>query len=248
MESNMKNSRKPMVAGNWKMNGSLALLQTFVKGLHAITTLDTVLCVPAPYLAAAGKGTFILGAQDCSQFESGAHTGDLALSMLTEFGVEYVIVGHSERRQDHSESNLVVAQKVQSVLKAGLTPILCVGEPLEVREAGQANEFVFEQLNAVLGVCGKTFLDNCVIAYEPIWAIGTGKTASPEQAQDVHKYIRQEIVKWNENASATRLLYGGSVNAGNAEALFAKEDIDGGLIGGASLKLEDFTAICNAAK
>lgn len=248
MESNMKNSRKPMVAGNWKMNGSMTLLNTFVEGLNAESTLDTVLCVPAPYFAAAAEGKYILGAQDCSQFESGAHTGDVAVSMLIDLGVEYVIVGHSERRQDHSESNLVVAQKVQTVLKAGLLPILCVGEPLEVREAGQVNEFVFEQLHAVLAVCGKEFLDNCVIAYEPIWAIGTGKTASPEQAQEVHKYIRQEIVKWNENAISTRLLYGGSVNASNAEALFAKPDIDGGLIGGASLKIEDFTAICNAAK
>ena len=248
MESNMKNSRKPMVAGNWKMNGSLALLSTFVKELKTSSSLDTVLCVPAPYLSAASKGSYILGAQDCSQFESGAHTGDVSLSMLTELGVEYVIVGHSERRQDHKESNEVVAEKVKAVLNAGLVPILCVGESLEIREAGQVNEFVFEQLNAVLAVCGKEFLNKCVIAYEPIWAIGTGKTASPEQAQDVHAYIRQEIVKWNENAVSTRLLYGGSVNANNAEALFAKPDIDGGLIGGASLKIEDFTAICNAAR
>jgi triosephosphate isomerase len=244
----MNKSRKPMVAGNWKMNGSLALLKTFVEQLQMSNTLDTVLCVPAPYLAAAGKGRYILGAQDCSQFDSGAHTGDVAVGMLTELGVEYVLAGHSERRQDHSESNIVVAQKVSTILKAGLTPILCVGEPLEIREAGTVNEFVLEQLNAVRTVCGKDFLDKCVIAYEPIWAIGTGKTASPEQAQEVHEFIRSEIVKWNENAVSTRLLYGGSVNADNAQALFSKPDIDGGLIGGASLKIEDFTAICNAAK
>jgi triosephosphate isomerase len=248
MGLNMNKSRKPMVAGNWKMNGSLALLNTFIEALDSAPELDTVLCVPAPYLAAAGKGDYILGAQDSSQFESGAHTGDIAVSMLVELGVEYVIVGHSERRQDHSESNIVVAHKVQTVLNAGLTPILCVGEPLEIREAGTVNDFVFEQLNAVKTVCGKDFLDKCVIAYEPIWAIGTGKTASPEQAQEVHEFIRGEIVKWNENAVSTRLLYGGSVNASNAQALFSKPDIDGGLIGGASLKIEDFTAICNAAK
>ena len=243
----MKNSRKPMVAGNWKMNGSLALLGTFVKQLKASTKIDTVLCVPSAYLHAASKGSYILGAQDCSQFESGAHTGDISVGMLTELGVSHVIVGHSERRQDHSESNLVVAQKVQAVLKAGLTPILCVGEPLEVRQAGKVNEFVLEQLQAVVTVCSNDFLEKCVIAYEPIWAIGTGKTASPEQAQEVHEFIRNEIVKWNEKAVSTRLLYGGSVNASNAKALFAKPDIDGGLIGGASLKIEDFTAICNAA-
>jgi triosephosphate isomerase len=231
MESNMNNSRKPMVAGNWKMNGSLALVDSFVQGIQSSPVLDTVLCVPSAYLAAAGKGEYILGAQDCSQFESGAHTGDTAIYMLAELNVTHVIVGHSERRQNHSESNIVVAQKVQTILKAGLTPILCVGE-----------------LNAVLSVCGKDFLEKCVIAYEPIWAIGTGKTASPEQAQEVHSFIRSEIVKWNENAVSTRLLYGGSVNSSNAQALFAKPDIDGGLIGGASLKIEDFIAICNAAK
>lgn len=244
----MNNVRKPMVAGNWKMNGSLALVDSFVRGIQSSPTLDTVLCVPSSYLAAAGKGQYILGAQDCSEFESGAHTGDIAVSMLAELNVTHVIVGHSERRQNHSESNNAVAQKVQAILKAGLTPILCVGEPLEIRESGTVNEFVFEQLNAVVGVCGKDFFEKCVIAYEPIWAIGTGKTASPEQAQEVHGFIRSEIVKWNENAVSTRLLYGGSVNSSNAQALFAKPDIDGGLIGGASLKIEDFIAICNAAK
>lgn len=244
----MTNIRKPMVAGNWKMNGSLALLNTFVNELDCSDSIDTVLCVPAPFLASAGKGEYVLGAQDCSQFEKGAHTGDVACSMLVELGVEYVIVGHSERRQDHNESNELVAQKVASVLKAGLTPILCIGEPLEVRESGQVNAYVYKQLEAVYQQCGKMFLDKTVVAYEPIWAIGTGKTASPEQAQEVHAFIRTEIVKWNENASQTRILYGGSVNASNAQDLFAKEDIDGGLIGGASLKIDDFTAICNAAK
>jgi triosephosphate isomerase len=244
----MNNLRKPMVAGNWKMNGTLALVSSFVKDLHCSESVDIVLCVPSPYLALAEKGSYILGAQDCSEFDSGAHTGDLAVNMLSEMGVTHVIVGHSERRQDHSESNILVANKVQALLKNGLTPILCVGEPLDIREAGTVNKFVFEQLNAVVTVCGESFLDKCVIAYEPIWAIGTGKTASPEQAQDVHEFIRSEIVKWNENAVSTRLLYGGSVNASNAKALFAKPDIDGGLIGGASLNIDDFIAICNAAK
>ncbi|MFW8589413.1 triose-phosphate isomerase [Glaciecola sp. 2405UD65-10] len=243
----MANVRKPMVAGNWKMNGSLALLKSFTDSLESSSTIDTVLCLPAPYLTAASKGDFALGAQDCSQFESGAHTGDISVSMLKELGVEYIIIGHSERRQDHAESNIVVAEKVQTVINAGLIPILCVGEPLEVREANQQNEFVLEQLQAVQTICGNEFIDNCVIAYEPIWAIGTGKTASPEQAQEVHKFIRTELLKWNSNAANTQLLYGGSVNASNAEALFANEDIDGGLIGGASLKLEDFAAICKAA-
>lgn len=244
----MANVRKPMVAGNWKMNGSLALLKTFTESINQSDVLDTVLCLPSPYLSAASKGEFALGGQDCSQFASGAHTGDVAVQMLKELGVEYVIVGHSERRQDHFESNEMVAEKVKTVLEAGLTPILCCGEPLEVREANQQNQFVLAQLKAVQTVCGNEFLDNCVIAYEPIWAIGTGKTASPEQAQEVHQFIRQELIKWNASAQQTRLLYGGSVNAQNAEALFANEDIDGGLIGGASLKLEDFAAICRAAK
>lgn len=244
----MANSRKPMVAGNWKMNGSLALLSSFSKAIETNKHVDVVLCVPAPYLAAAGKGEFAVGAQDCSQFLSGAHTGDVAVDMLKELGVEYVIVGHSERRQDHNESNLVVAEKVKTVIQAGLTPILCCGEPLEVREQGQVNEFVAAQLSAVNEVCSSTFLDNCVIAYEPIWAIGTGKTATPEQAQEVHEFIRNMICEWNPKAQNTRLLYGGSVNAGNADELFAKPDIDGGLIGGASMKIEDFAAIISAAK
>jgi triosephosphate isomerase len=244
----MSNVRKPMVAGNWKMNGSLALLHTFISELKASPLLDTVLCLPYPYLAAASKASFKVGAQDCSQFGAGAHTGDIAVGMLQELGATYVIVGHSERRQDHNESNIAVALKVQTVLNAGLTPILCVGEPLKVREAGNVNKFVFEQLQAVVDVCSKDFLEKCIIAYEPIWAIGTGKTASPEQAQEVHQFIRTEIVKWNHNAVSTRLLYGGSVNASNAHALFAKPDIDGGLIGGASLKIDDFIAICNAVK
>lgn len=241
-------TRKPMVAGNWKMNGSLALLTAFTQAVEVSTDVDKVLCVPFPYLAAAGKGDFALGAQDCSQFDSGAHTGDIAVSMLKELGVEYVIVGHSERRQDHGETNDVVAAKVKAVLKAGLTPILCVGEPLELRQSNTFKEYVLEQLKAVDTLCGQQALSHCVIAYEPIWAIGTGMTATPEQAQEVHEFIRQQISDWYDGAAHSRILYGGSVNASNADLLFAKPDIDGGLIGGASLKIEDFVAICNAAK
>ncbi|MDT0594503.1 triose-phosphate isomerase [Glaciecola petra] len=244
----MTKSRKPMVAGNWKMNGSLALLTAFTQAVELSTVVDKVLCVPFPYLAAAGKGDFAIGAQDCSQFESGAHTGDIAVSMLKELGVEYVIVGHSERRQDHGESNEDIAAKVSTVLKAGLTPILCVGEPLELRQSNTFKEYVLEQLKAVDEICGRSALSQCVIAYEPIWAIGTGMTATPEQAQEVHEFIRTQISDWCEAAGHSRILYGGSVNASNAELLFAKPDIDGGLIGGASLKIEDFVVICNAAK
>lgn len=244
----MAKSRKPLVAGNWKMNGSLALVRTFVDGINPINEVDTVLCVPSTYLSAAGRGEYILGAQDCSYHESGAHTGDISVSMLKEMGVEYVIVGHSERRQDHNETNQTVANKVKTVLNSGLIPILCVGEPLDVRESGDFKEYVLKQLEAVKDVCTNSFLEKTVIAYEPIWAIGTGKTATPEQAQEVHQFIRENLVSWNESAQQTRILYGGSVNAENAEQLFAQQDIDGGLIGGASLKLNDFTAIVNAAK
>lgn len=244
----MTKSRKPIVAGNWKMNGSLALVRNFIDGINPNEDVETVLCVPSPYLAAAGRGEYSLGAQDCSFHDSGAHTGDISISMLKEMGVEYVIVGHSERRQDHYESNETVARKVKTVLSSGLTPILCVGEPLEVRESGGFKEYVLDQLEAVKQVCGTEFLEDTVIAYEPIWAIGTGKTATPEQAQEVHEFIRENIVRWNQAAVKTRVLYGGSVNAENAKQLFAQQDIDGGLIGGASLKLNDFIAIVNAAK
>ncbi len=244
----MAKSRKPIVAGNWKMNGSIALVRTFIDSVYVSEDVETVLCVPSPYLAGAGRGDYALGAQDCSCYEAGAHTGDVSISMLKEMGVEYVIVGHSERRQDHKETDEMVASKVQLVLNSGLVPILCVGEPLEVRESGNFKEYVLKQLSAVKDVCGSVFLDNTVIAYEPIWAIGTGKTATPEQAQEVHQFIRDNIVGWNDVAVNTRILYGGSVNAANAEQLFAQQDIDGGLIGGASLKLNDFNAIISAAK
>ena len=240
--------RRPMVAGNWKMNGTLELVTEFSKMLSETPNIDTVICPPACFINAFTQPSFKLGAQSVSEHEKGAHTGDLSVSMFKQLGVTHVIVGHSERRENHGESNELVGQKVKACVEAGLVPILCVGEPLDVREAGGVFDFVKSQLAAVVDSCGTAFLSSCVIAYEPIWAIGTGKTASPEQAQEVHAYIRSELIKWDANlATGVRLLYGGSVNAENAKTLFAQEDIDGGLIGGASLKIDDFKTICQAA-
>jgi triosephosphate isomerase len=188
-----------------------------------------------------------VGAQNISEHEKGAHTGDISADMLNDIGIEYVILGHSERRQDHNESNDLVAQKVLVALNKGLTPILCIGEPLDVREAGEVFQFVQKQIDAVVDLCGTAFFNKAVVAYEPIWAIGTGKTASPEQAQEVHAFIRAHLAQMNDSAQSMQILYGGSVNAKNAAELFAQPDIDGGLIGGASLKVDDFNVICQAA-
>jgi triosephosphate isomerase len=240
--------RKPFVAGNWKMNGSNDLVQSFTSKLASNSAVDIVICPPAVYLSAFKQASFSIGAQNASEFTSGAHTGELSLSMIAEAGCNYVILGHSERREGHNESNELVARKVNAAIAAGVTPILCIGEPLDVRERGGVFDFVKAQLDAVAAECGAQYIENSVIAYEPIWAIGTGKTASPEQAQEVHAFIRKELAALDANAAANvRLLYGGSVNAANAKELFAKTDIDGGLIGGASLKIEDFTTICQAA-
>ncbi len=242
------NNRKPFVAGNWKMNGNKALVSDFLTNLPANNSVDVVICPPSLYLSSFDNAAFALGAQNVSEYTSGAHTGETSLAMLSELECTYVIVGHSERRENHGESNDIVASKVKAVIEAGLTPILCIGEPLEVRESGGVFDYVKAQLDAVANECGKQYISQSVIAYEPIWAIGTGKTASPEQAQEVHAFIRQELSKLDANAAqSVRLLYGGSVNAGNAHELFAQEDIDGGLIGGASLKVQDFTTICQAA-
>lgn len=243
----MSQQRKKMVAGNWKMNGDLALIEQFKETLKTPSNVDVVLCPPAPYLLKAIGGDYDLGAQNVSEFEKGAHTGDISNGMLNDIGVNYVIIGHSERRQDHNESNELVALKAKAAIDAGIKPIFCIGEPLEVRESGDVFAFVQAQLDAVVECCDARFFEQAVIAYEPIWAIGTGKTASPEQAQEVHAFIREYLASHSEHAQAIRLLYGGSVNASNAEALFAQNDIDGGLIGGASLKLEDFKVICQAA-
>jgi triosephosphate isomerase len=248
--------RARFVAGNWKMHGNLAangrLLEAVKAGAAAAPGVEIAVCVPFPYLAqasAALKGTRVAwGAQTLSEHDSGAHTGEVAGPMLRDFGCKYVIVGHSERRTLYGERDAQVAAKFAAAGRAGLVPILCVGETLEEREGGATEEVVGRQLRAVIDTAGAASLGDAVIAYEPVWAIGTGRTASPEQAQDVHAFIRR-VVGAHDAALAARLviLYGGSVKAANAKELFAKPDVDGGLIGGASLVAADFLAICTAA-
>ncbi|SBP89936.1 triose-phosphate isomerase [Thiomonas delicata] len=245
--------RRNMVAGNWKMHGSLAANQALLSALIAAPepACDVVVCVPFPYLAQAGQllaGHAIgLGAQDCSMHEQGAYTGEVSVGMLREFSCSHVIVGHSERRAYHAEGDALVAAKAQRALSAGITPIVCLGETLEQRERGQTEAVVGMQLDAILHLLGSR-MHELVLAYEPVWAIGTGRTATPEQAQDVHAFIRQRALRHHVSAEQTRLLYGGSVKPDNAAELFAQPDIDGGLIGGASLKAVDFLAIVDAAK
>jgi triosephosphate isomerase len=243
----MNKARKTLIAGNWKMNGNRQLLDIFMQQLIVPEDIDVLLCLPAPYFALASNSLFKVGAQDCSAHESGAHTGDISTAMLQDLSVGYVILGHSERRQDHNETDAIVAAKIAKVLQTDITPILCVGEPLAVRESGEVFAYVQAQIDAVLEACDDTFFDKAVIAYEPIWAIGTGKTATPEQAQEVHHFIRMYLAQKSPRAEKMRLLYGGSMNASNAHQLLAQVDIDGGLIGGASLKIEDFNIICQAA-
>jgi len=248
--------RKFIVAGNWKMNGSLAANDALIAGILAgmpdSENVDLLICPPMPYLATAADkiagSRLKLGAQTVSEHESGAYTGETAPSMLRDVGCEFVLVGHSERRALYGESAQAVAAKYVAAQSAGLIPVLCLGESLEERESGKTEQVIDEQLNAVLDSAGVATLANAVIAYEPVWAIGTGKTASPEQAQDVHEHIRRVVGELDETmASAVQILYGGSVKGDNAAGLFGKPDIDGGLIGGASLKSEDFLAIANAA-
>jgi len=236
--------RARLVAGNWKMHGSLAanraLLDAIVAGVQGV---ECTVCVPFPYLTQVAerlRGTRIAwGAQNLSEHASGAYTGEVSAAMLGEFGCRYVLVGHSERRQLYGESDAQVAAKFAAARTGGVTPILCVGETLPEREAGRTQEVVARQLDAVLA---KGELDDAVVAYEPVWAIGTGRTATPQQAQEVHAFLRQRVT------AATRILYGGSVKADNAAAIFAQPDVDGGLIGGASLKAQEFIAICKFAE
>jgi len=248
--------RRPLVAGNWKMNGSKSvakeLLDGIKQGIGEVGEADVAVCPPfvyVPEVARQLEGTIIKwGAQNVSQEASGAFTGEVSTDMLKEFGCTYVIVGHSERRALYGEGDELVAKKFAAVRAAGMTPILCVGETLEEREQGTTNDVVARQLDAVLDLEGISAIADGVIAYEPVWAIGTGKTASPEQAQEVHEFIRNRLSEHDGDvAQKTQILYGGSVKPGNAAELFAKADIDGGLIGGASLKAEDFLAICRAA-
>ena len=248
------NNKKKLIAGNWKMNGSLAanevLLKALIAGLGDVTC-DVAVAVPAPYLAqvqALTAGTAVaVAAQDVSRYESGAYTGEVSVAMLKDFGVRYALVGHSERRQYHGETDVAVAEKAQRALAAGVTPIVCVGETLQEREAGQTEAVVKRQLAAVIHLNGHC-ISEIVVAYEPVWAIGTGRTASPEQAQAVHAVLRAQLAAASEHADRIRLLYGGSMNAGNAAQLLAQPDIDGGLVGGASLKAADFLQIIAAAR
>jgi triosephosphate isomerase len=248
--------RQPLVAGNWKMNGSSDSVTTLIEGIKAgidaVTTAEMAVCPPyvyIPQVAGLLAGTAIsYGAQDVSDQEAGAFTGEIAAGMLTDIGCKYAIVGHSERRSLYGESDAFTASKFAAARKAGLVPILCVGELLEEREQGITEQVVERQLDAVIDLEGVAALASAVIAYEPVWAIGTGKTATPDQAQEVHAFIRAKLAGLDQAvADAVRILYGGSMNAGNAAELLAMQDIDGGLIGGASLKPDAFLAIGEAA-
>jgi len=247
--------RKKLVAGNWKMYGNLASNAQLLAGVKAgISGLScgVAVCVPFPYLAQAqsvlGGSAVAWGAQNISEHVQGAYTGEVAAGMLNDFGCRYVIVGHSERRALYGDSDAVVAAKFVAVQAAGLVPILCVGETLAEREAGQTQAVVSRQLSVVLGRVGVAAMAKAVVAYEPVWAIGTGKTATPAQAQEVHAAIRAQVAAADPAVAADlQLLYGGSVKPQNAVELFAQADIDGGLIGGAALVAEDFLAICRAA-
>lgn len=249
--------RGRLVAGNWKSNGDLAANQLLLGHLRAAAAglkgVDCVVCAPYPYLfqiqqLLAGS-TLTWGGQDVSQFGAGAYTGAVTAAMLREFGCRYAIVGHSERRSIFGENNAMVAAKFGAALQAGLTPILCVGETLQERESGAMEQVVGAQIDAVVAASGVAALGKAVVAYEPVWAIGTGKTATPEQAQAAHAFIRSRIAAQDAMVAAElKILYGGSVKAANAAQLFAMPDIDGGLIGGAALVAEEFMAICKAAQ
>ena len=248
--------RQPLVAGNWKMNGSVESVRELLSGVKAgigdVGKCEVAVCPPYVFIPMAQSelsGTSIpWGGQNLSPEQSGAFTGEISGSMLTDFGCTYVIVGHSERRTLYGEDDALVAQKYAVARAAGLKPILCVGETLEERESGTTEEVVGRQLDALINLDGDGALADGVVAYEPVWAIGTGKTATPEQAQDVHAFIRNRVAQHDSAvADGLRILYGGSMKPGNAAELMAKADIDGGLIGGAALNAEDFLGICKAA-
>ncbi len=248
--------RSRYVVGNWKLNASLpgneSLLKALLSGVESQPGCHLAVCVPAPYFAQVRSllvgSPVAWGGQDVSRFDKGAYTGDVAGGMLAEFGCRYVIVGHSERRALAGESDAVVAEKHAAARRAGLVPILCVGETLEERQRGVTEQVLARQLDAVLDGQGPQSLDGAVVAYEPVWAIGTGRTATSEQAQAVHAFLRARVGE-RDAALGARLpiIYGGSVKAGNAAELFAMPDVDGGLIGGASLVADEFLAIWRAA-
>ncbi len=254
MEATREMTNRKLIAGNWKMNGSLSANEVLLKALlqGAQPACDVAVCVPAPYLAQArgllADSSFALGAQDVSAHPQGAFTGEQSAAMLQDFGVRYAIVGHSERRQYHGETDDAVAAKAAAALSKGITPIVCVGETLAERDAGRTEEVVKRQLAAVIHVNGHC-ISEIVVAYEPVWAIGTGKTATPEQAQAVHAVLRAQLHHAaSQHAAGIKILYGGSMNASNAAELLFQPDIDGGLIGGASLKAPDFLQIIAAAR
>jgi triosephosphate isomerase len=245
--------KQKLIAGNWKMNGSLAanasLLQAVLDGSKGMNC-QVAVCVPSAYLAQvqallAGQSLIALGSQDVSAQEVGAFTGEISAGMLKDFAVRFAIVGHSERRQYHAESDAVVALKAQRALSSGIAPIVCVGETLAERQAGQTEEVVRRQLAAIIHTNGHC-ISEIVVAYEPVWAIGTGLTATPEQAQEVHAVLRAQLKAATSHSNRISILYGGSMNAANAAQLLAQADIDGGLIGGAALKAADFLAIMAA--
>ena len=244
--------RRKLVAGNWKMHGSHSANAALLAGINAARPFvcDVAVCVPYPYLSetavALAASELRWGAQDCSAHEQGAYTGEVSVAMLAEFGCRYVIVGHSERRQHHAETDQLVADKAKIALANGITPIVCVGETLAQREAGETEAVVKRQLSAVIHALGHC-AGEMVVAYEPVWAIGTGRVATPEQAQAVHALLRAQLKAATSHADAMKILYGGSMKPDNAATLMAQPDIDGGLIGGASLKAADVIAICRAA-
>ncbi|BAS68500.1 triose-phosphate isomerase [Bathymodiolus septemdierum thioautotrophic gill symbiont] len=247
--------RQTIVAGNWKMNASKETVNTLVvgilEGLHNVKNAKVIVCASSPYLsqveALAVHSQLNLGAQDLNVNASGAFTGEISADMIKDFGAEYVIVGHSERRSLYGETDEIVANKVKAALDNDLTPLFCIGELLEERESGNTEAVVTRQINAVIAKVGIEAFKNIIVAYEPVWAIGTGVTATPQQAQDTHAFIRSLLAENDADiAQTTPILYGGSMNPANAEELIACEDIDGGLIGGASLKAEDFLSICKA--
>ncbi|MGJ8514714.1 triose-phosphate isomerase [Carnimonas bestiolae] len=247
--------RSPLIAGNWKMNGSSALIDEFqhaLEGVNLPASVEVVLLPPYPYLAEMkdklGPQGVEIGAQSLNPLTSGPHTGEVSGAMLSDLGVDFVLAGHSERRSLYHESDEDVFQRVHAALSAGLKPILCVGETLEERDSGKTSEVILRQVGHVMAQLDAQQRAKVVIAYEPVWAIGTGRTATPEQAQEVMATIRDYQRSFDaELAQQLRLLYGGSMNAGNAADLLAQPDIDGGLIGGASLKIDDFLTICEAA-
>lgn len=248
--------RRPLVAGNWKMNGSraenAALVEALVAGEAGAEGAEVLLCPPFVYLWEVGRlvrdSRMALGAQDVCAAASGAHTGEVSGAMLRDVGCGYALVGHSERRSLYGENDEAVARKYVAAQREGLVPVLCVGESLEEREQGQTAAVVLRQLQAVLDVAGAASFAGAVLAYEPVWAIGTGKNATPGQAQEVHALLRERMAREDAILAASlRILYGGSVKAANAAELFSMPDVDGGLVGGASLNAEEFLAICRAA-